>query len=500
MDKLTQEVVPILILVVAIAIVVRRLPKVELGHTAEFKRRRVMNWVPLGLTYAFLYMGRYNLNALKDQNLITGKEFGDIDAIGALTYGFAFLINGPLCDKLGGRFTMLLAAAGAAVANLAIGLVMWKQNAVPSVTALIVLNAVNMYFQSFGAVSIVKVNAAWFHLRERGTFGGIFGILISLGLYLAYDWAPKLVDIFGDGTAPKRLDTGSMPVLFIGPALLIALSFIASYLWVRDTPADAGLGNFDVADASSGDDGPPDPAWKIIKRLVSSRVILTIAFISGCSGFLRQGILKWFRTFAGGVGLKDGFIVEHWGMVSCVAGILGGVFAGVISDHLFNSRRPPVAVMLFGFLLVGSIAIIPALAAPVVVSFIIAFMAMSVIGVHGMLSGVASQDFGGRRNAGTATGLIDGFVYFGTALQAFVYGHILPESKVLVGGKMVPNPAAGEISNWYAWPIAMIIMAVLGIILALTVLKAVVKPTKYVGQATADAAAKLPTASAREKP
>ncbi|HEY0255452.1 MAG TPA: MFS transporter, partial [Kofleriaceae bacterium] len=454
MDKLTQEVVPILLLIVAIAIVVSRLPKVDLGHTAEFKHRRLLNWVPLGLTYAFLYMGRYNLNALKDQNFITGKEFGDIDAIGAITYGFAFLINGPLCDRLGGRFTMLLAAAGAAAANGAIGIMMLSNHTVPSVTTLLVLNAVNMYFQSFGAVSIVKVNASWFHLRERGTFGGIFGILISLGLYLAYDWAPKLVVLFGPDETRTRDHTGSLPVLFIGPAILIALSFFASYVFVRDTPKDAGLGDFDVADASSGDDGPPDPAWFTIKRLLSSRIILTIALISGCSGFLRQGILKWFRTFASGVGLKHGFIVDHWGMVSCVAGILGGVFAGVISDHLFNSRRPPVAVMLLGLLLLGSIAIIPALAAPVAVSVIIAFMAMCVIGVHGMLSGVASQDFGGRRNAGTATGLIDGFVYFGTALQAFIYGHILPENKLLVAGKMVDNPAASDISNWYGWPIA----------------------------------------------
>ena len=52
-----------------------------------------------------------------------------------------------------------------------------------------------MYFQSFGAVSIVKVNASWFHLRERGTFGGIFGILISLGIYLAFDWAPKIAEL-----------------------------------------------------------------------------------------------------------------------------------------------------------------------------------------------------------------------------------------------------------------------------------------------------------------
>ena len=28
------------------------LPKVELGHSAAFRRRRVLNWLPLGLTYA----------------------------------------------------------------------------------------------------------------------------------------------------------------------------------------------------------------------------------------------------------------------------------------------------------------------------------------------------------------------------------------------------------------------------------------------------------------
>ncbi len=46
----------------AIALVLARLPKVELGHSEAFKRRRFFNWFPLGLTYAFLYMGRYNLN------------------------------------------------------------------------------------------------------------------------------------------------------------------------------------------------------------------------------------------------------------------------------------------------------------------------------------------------------------------------------------------------------------------------------------------------------
>ena len=438
-----------------VALVVRRLPKIDVGHSAAFRRRRVLNWLPLGLTYAFLYMGRYNIVELMNNGAITGKEFGDIDAVGSIVYGLAFLVNGPLTDRFGGRIMILVAAGGAAACNAAMGFHIAGSHP-PSVGLLTILFAANMYFQSFGAVAIVKVNASWFHLRERGTFGGIFGILISLGLYLAFDWAPKIASL------------PSPPWLFFAPALILAIFWVISFLLVRDTPGEAGLVDFDVADASSGETGPPDKALVIIKRMLTNKVLLVIALISLCSGFLRQGILKWYKTFAGGVHLNGTFVFQHWGMVSCVAGITGGMFAGIISDHLFNSRRPPVAVFLFSVLLVGyAIAIIPALSFPVAIGFIIAVMAMAVIGVHGMMSGVASQDFGGRRNAGTATGLIDGFVYFGTALQGFVYARALPERG---------TPEAGDIAHWYAWPVAMIPMAIIGLLLAIKVIKAVVTP------------------------
>lgn len=87
-------------------------------------------------------------------------------------------------------------------------------------------------------------------------------------------------------------------------------------------------------------------------------------------------------------------------------------------------------------------------------------MAMAIIGVHGMLSGVASQDFGGRLNAGVAVGLIDGFVYIGTAIQDQVYGgygSLLPEKG---------TAAAKLVSNWQAWPIAMVPVAALGLVLS----------------------------------
>ena len=451
-----EEIVPILILVAVIAFVVSRLPKVDVGHTAAYRRRRLMNWLPLGLTYAFLYMGRYNMTVLKDVGGISQQDFGTIEFVGSLTYGLSFLLNGPLTDRWGGRVTILISAAGAMTMNAIIGIMIATGNVGGSSVALLsLLFALNMYFQSFGAVSIVKVNASWFHLRERGTFGGIFGILISLGLYFAFDWGFRIAETF------------AIEWLFLVPAIILALFWVLSFLFVRDTPKDAGLDDFDVMDASSGQSDAPESAVAVIKRMLSNRIIIIIAVIELCSGFLRQGILKWYRDFARGIGERDSFVFEHWGMVSCIAGITGGLFAGLISDHLFHSRRAPVSSVLYGIMVAGAIVILPLFAYPAAISWVIAFMAMAIIGVHGMLSGVASQDFGGRRNAGVAVGLIDGFVYLGTAMQAIVYGNILPEKG---------TTEAAEISNWNGWPIAMIPMAVLGLALSIRLWNARVHP------------------------
>ena len=37
--------------------------------------------------------------------------------------------------------------------------------------------------------------------------------------------------------------------------------------------------------------------------------------------------------------------------------------------------------------------------------WLVVFMSMAVIGVHGMLSGTASMDFGGKKNVGVAVGI-----------------------------------------------------------------------------------------------
>jgi MFS transporter, OPA family, glycerol-3-phosphate transporter len=309
------------------------------------------------------------------------------------------------------------------------------------VDALTVLYAGNMYFQSFGAVSIVKVNAPWFHVRERGMLGGVFGILISLGLYFAYDWTRFIGKVL------------PMPWVFHLPAVLLLGFFALDFFVIRDTPSKAGFDDFDTADASSGDTGAAVGPVEVARRMFSQKVIWIIVAIEFCSGFLRNSVMKWYLVFADKTGLK-GFVSTNWGMLLCVAGILGGVFAGFISDHVFGSRRGPVATVLYGGLLTGAAAAFVLLGTPAA-GWTVVFMSLCVIGVHGMLSGTASMDFGGRKNAGVATGIIDGFVYLGTALQSFLYGRILPS-----------GDAAKDPANWKQWPLAMLPVALVGLLLA----------------------------------
>ena len=300
-----KQATPILILLAVVWAVLSQIPKADLGHSEAFKRRRFMNWLPLGLTYSFLYMGRYNLTVSKNAfgDLMTNADFGTIFGVGTIVYGFAFVVNGPLTDKIGGRRAILLSAVGAAVANLLMGLVTyfhWTSNLVLTFS---ILYALNMYFQSFGAVSIVKVNSAWFHVRERGTFGGIFGILISLGLYFAYDWGGMIAKTF------------TLEWVFFIPALLLLLFFGLCFFFVHDLPSLAGYADFETGEAKLAEDGVVLTVLQVAKKMFQNPVIVTIALVEFCSGFLRNAIMHWYLIFSKQTGISNTFVPKIWGLL-----------------------------------------------------------------------------------------------------------------------------------------------------------------------------------------
>ncbi len=444
------------------------------NHTKAFRIRSYFNWMILGLSYASLYMGRYNLTVASAKfdeiGLMSKEAFGTIFGIGAVVYGVSFIVNGPLADKLGGKKTIIIATVGAALSNIVLGYVTYTvmkngESANQLFWPFLFFYALNMYFQSFGAVSIVKVNAAWFHIKERGVFGGIFGTLISLGIFLAFDLNGMILNetkTFVNGQPYYHIWWA-----FFAPAIVLIIFALLDVFVIKDRPSQAGFEDFDTGDATRYEDGAPkESTLQIYKRILSHPVILMMIAIEFCSGVLRNGIMHWGVHYAHNmktvevvngvkklVSIADAdFFFQNWGLILMVAGITGGFFAGYISDKFFGSRRGPSAFFLYFGMFVGFVIMAFAVRYQWydIVGFLAFFMSMCVIGVHGMLSGTASMDFGGKDSAATVAGVIDGFVYLGTGFQSVTLGKILEN-------------AGSDPSRWNYWPIFLIPFTLIGL-------------------------------------
>jgi len=75
--------------------------------------------------------------------------------------------------------------------------------------------AANMLFPELTArFRSIKVKAYWFHVRERGVFGAIFGTLISFGVYFAFDWGGAIVNMTKANPTGSRLLHGLIRKIF----------------------------------------------------------------------------------------------------------------------------------------------------------------------------------------------------------------------------------------------------------------------------------------------
>src|SRR6266404_2470347 len=317
-----------------------------LKHTGWFLLRRFINWFPLGMTYAFLYMGRYNLTVSKAAlgTMMSNRDFGWIFAIGTWTYALSFLVNGPLVDKIGGKKGIIIAALGSAFANIAMGvltfLMVTHQLRMKLVVAFSLVYAVNMYFQSYGAVSIIKVKAYWFHVRERGVFGAVFGTLISLGVYFAFDWGGAIVEmtkanpqghlgwlhaLFQRIFALKGSSVNATWAVFFIPAGLMVFWAALDWLFIKDTPEEANFPHLDTHDASSGQMHVEFTTGELLRKVFTSRLMILVALVELTSGVFRNGITQWYLIFARKIPQPGAeFFSEHWGLLLCIFGIIGG--------------------------------------------------------------------------------------------------------------------------------------------------------------------------------
>jgi OPA family glycerol-3-phosphate transporter-like MFS transporter len=419
--------------------------------TPEFRRQRIINWMSLGLLYAFFYMTRYNYTAVAPTlaDLLGWKntDLGIFETLMPLVYGLSVVLNGPFADRTGGKKAFLFGAVGVALMNFLFGMASFAVSS-PAVwegaglarhvvtpaalkfglsggmilTLMAIVWGVNGYFQSFGALSIVKVNAQWFHVRERGTFAGIFGVLIRLGLLLAFQGVPLILLVL------------PWQYAFWIPGACVLVLFVINYFFMYNSPKDAGLGDFNTGDEVEGDESQPSSLTFVIKKVFASRLMWMIALGSMMIGFVRRSVVDawWPKYFVDFYGANKSafatylpYVIATWGIA--LAGIAGGFVFGIASDRTFGGRRAPVIT--FGFV---GMAVVLALFGvsdllnfgPISAACCLVLLSFFVNGAHGMIGGAASMDFGGKRAAASAAGLFDGMQYLAGAFVGMGVGYI----------------------------------------------------------------------------
>ncbi len=445
------------------------------NHTASFRGRRALIWLPFGLALLFVLTGKWNLMVLKGFVDVIPLDFPQIKMIRGIGKGVLFLsliIAGIITDIVGGRRAFLFSMGGIALSNalmggILMGSIQWQWD-IPLPLFFGILFAINMHFQSYAILSIVKIHARWFHVRERGGFSTLLGLMVSFATFFAFEGLFALSTSTRETPRPdpgflehffrQALGTGGEPWwLFFLPALLIAGCMGILFFSLKNRPSDAGQEDFDTGEESLGENISRGGA---LLKMVRHPVLLVACLIAFCGGALSEGFSQYY-LFAKEVGFKNDFIItDNWALSLTVAGVIGVILTGWFSDRFFQSRRGPMVTLLLGGSVLASILMAFTLGGnPWLAGAAVLFISMTAVGTVAILSGTMTADFAGAPHVAMAAGVVITFAYLGGIIPGFL-PFFLPE-----GNEMATA------SNWIALPLFLLFPAVIGLILSLRIWK-----------------------------
>ena len=391
-----------------------------------FRPRRGLNWGLIGLLYASYYMCRYNFR-FATPGMVAEYGFSTFQITGMLSawsvaYGTGQLVNGLLTDRIGGKTAMLIGAAGTIVINLIFGFASFAG----TFTTFATIWLMNGYMQSFGAPGMIKMNAAWFRRTERGTFAGIFGFMIQMGQFGINNLAPVILAGFAVGmwvVAPN-----DWHYLFRIPPLIVAVAAVLLAIFVKNTPEEAGYHGL-IDTPADGDTSSRTTLRESFTTIFTHPLIWFYAIAYACTGAVRNSsdqlmILYFVQQLKLDMAAKPAAVLWTVNLMPLVA-VLGSLSAGLISDKFFKGHRSPVAMTLYfvecGVILIAAVVISTGVVGPTPIGIFIGclflvLVALTANSTHAIVGTAAPMDIGGRKMAGFASGVVDSFQYYGTAV------------------------------------------------------------------------------------
>lgn len=395
-------------------------------RNAKFERWRWQIFSITWLAYAGFYLTRKAFSVAKNELKrpevlgLTKIDMSWMDGYYSAAYALGQFFWGTLGDRLGTRRVVLFGMMASVITCFAMGLtgtVFWMG----------VLFTLQGLWQSSGWAPLSKNMSEFFSQRERGSIMGFWCTNYALGGFFAALIAGFAAQHWGWRGA------------FIVPALGLLVVWILFYFFQRNQPEDVGLPSIEVYHGDSPDSAtrtstestavlPSPPTWETIRMVLSIPMVWVLAISYFLIKPTRYLFLFWSPVY---ISERLGTNTATSGSLSSLfdlGGPLGSLLGGLISDRLFSSKRIPISVLAL-FALAALVIALPFLpfshvgmgAAMFAVGFLI-FIPDSLI------SGTAALDFGTKRGASTANGLINGTgsigQMVGVGLPGMVQAHL----------------------------------------------------------------------------
>jgi len=365
------------------------------------KKILITSWI----TYASFYLLRVNMSVaipgiIKDFG-ISKTEMGSVLTALFIAYAVGQFVNGQFGDNFSAKWLVAIGLFTSTLINFIFG----YTNGI--LLIMILLWGLNGFFQSMGWAPTVKIVASWFPSHKRGKASGILGSSYQIGNAVSWLLAGFVAGHFG------------WRFIFWVPAVFTLLILIG---WVNRLEEKAEDKGFEPVEITRKANGFRDT----ISSTVRNRKIWTVALGLFSLNIVRYGFIDWTPTYFFEVQKAAISAAAYKTLIFPIAGSIGSLTAGWISDKFFRGRRAPMAVVMLVLLGLAALYFPHIPKQNWVLSLVVlAIIGFLTFGPHMMMVTALPMDLGTKEMAASVTGFIDGWGYIGASLTGVGTGFLL---------------------------------------------------------------------------
>lgn len=387
---------------------------------AEWTTRRVGQCATRLFLYCFMayacsYIGRKNfsacLPAMIEEGFLTKTVGGTVSSAYMLVYGIGQILSGIIGTRVRPRFMIGVGLCGAGLCNLAMGLI-------PSAGFMPLIWAFNGLFHSMLWAPIIRTFTDLLPTGRKEKAGTNISASCSVGAVLAF-LLPGFILRFANWRVVFYISGGILLTAFL--IWVVGNHFLAGYIrMMEEATRLERAAILQRAETQAASDNRKVKR-SLLTVLISSG-LWVVLFSLICNGALRDAVESWAPTFMADQFALDSSTAAIISVVIPIISITGTYFSNWLFLKKLKNELVTAAVMfIIAVICVAGLFLCRDLNALICVVFM-SIAISSMWGVNHMFLTVIPYHFAPLNMTAAVSGLLNGIIYFATALCSGLYG------------------------------------------------------------------------------